>query len=127
MDRKELGKMGEEWASCWLREGFGMEEMARNWRYQRGELDLVMKDEETAVFVEVKVVQVATPVPGYYRVNRRQRVSLRRTALAWLRQSSWRAAAWRLDMVVVYHDKGTVVDWEYFPGIGLFGKYAGLG
>lgn len=126
MGTKELGRIGEEWASRWLVDGFGMVELSRNWRYKRGELDLVMRDEQTAVFVEVKVLKVSAMVPGYYRVTRRQRDSLRRTALAWLAQSTWRPSSWRFDMLALYHVNGDIVDWEYHPGVRLFGKFVGL-
>jgi uncharacterized protein (TIGR00252 family) len=51
--RSRLGKSGEELARRYLeRKGFDF--VAANWRCRAGELDLVMRDGDTLVFVEVK-------------------------------------------------------------------------
>lgn len=47
------GKRGEDVAHDYLRSK-GMTVLTRNWRGKRGELDLVCKDGDTLVFVEVK-------------------------------------------------------------------------
>ena len=54
MTHNELGKWGEEYATQYLvREGYTI--VARNWRYDRAEVDIICKkDEETLVIVEVK-------------------------------------------------------------------------
>jgi putative endonuclease len=51
--RQGLGAAGERLARRHL-EGQGFEFVAANWRYAGGELDLVMRDGEVLVFVEVK-------------------------------------------------------------------------
>lgn len=50
---KELGKWGEEQALSFLKQK-GYKFLHKNWRSREGEIDLVMQDEETIVFVEVK-------------------------------------------------------------------------
>ena len=48
-----LGKKGEEGAACYLiKKEYRMVEM--NYRCKAGEIDLIMKDDKTLVFVEVK-------------------------------------------------------------------------
>jgi len=51
--RQHLGRLGEDLALAHLRR-LGYELVARNHRTRRGELDLVVCDERTLVFVEVK-------------------------------------------------------------------------
>ena len=53
MKRHHVGAWGEEIASQYL-EAKGYTILARNWRTQEGEVDLVAQDGETVVFVEVK-------------------------------------------------------------------------
>ncbi len=47
------GKWGEEKAVAFLKEE-GFEIVACNWRYKRAEIDIVAKEKEVLVFVEVK-------------------------------------------------------------------------
>jgi len=50
---KNLGKWGEETAASFLlKKGYQL--IDKNWRTREGEIDLVMRDGSTLVFVEVK-------------------------------------------------------------------------
>ncbi len=51
--RQRLGRWGEGVAATHL-EAHGYTILARNWRCAAGEIDLVARDGETLVFVEVK-------------------------------------------------------------------------
>lgn len=51
--RHALGRNAENQALAWL-ERQGLSLVARNWRGHRGELDLVMRDRDTLVIVEVR-------------------------------------------------------------------------
>jgi putative endonuclease len=51
--KKVSGKKGEDTAVQFL-EGKGYEIVARNYRIKRQEIDIVAKDKETYIFVEVK-------------------------------------------------------------------------
>ncbi|MDO8962961.1 MAG: YraN family protein [Coriobacteriia bacterium] len=53
MDRKELGTRGEDAAAAYL-ERIGMTVEARNWRCACGEIDIIARDGQTLVLVEVK-------------------------------------------------------------------------
>ncbi len=48
------GKQGEEMATWYLQEK-GLTLVAKNYRHRRSEIDLVMRDRDTLVFVEVKL------------------------------------------------------------------------
>lgn len=49
----ETGKKGEEMAVSFL-EKSGYQILATNWRHRRAEIDIIAKDEDILVFVEVK-------------------------------------------------------------------------
>lgn len=49
-----LGQTAEARAEAWLR-GQGLTPVTRNWRCRFGEIDLIMRDGETLVFVEVRL------------------------------------------------------------------------
>lgn len=53
MDRSEVARRGEDAAAAFL-ERVGMQVQDRNWRSPAGEIDVVARDGDTLVFVEVK-------------------------------------------------------------------------
>ncbi len=64
MDKKELGKKGEEWARKFLlRQGYKI--IATNHRSRFGEIDIISEDKGTVVFIEVKTrssIAFGTPI-----------------------------------------------------------------
>lgn len=88
--KSELGARGEELAALHLVDN-GMDVLDRNWRSRYGELDIVARDGETIVFVEVKTrsgIGYGTPAEA---VTYPKQLRIRRLALAWLehRKSPW--------------------------------------
>lgn len=55
-ERHELGKEGEEYASKYLQEQ-GYTIIQRNFECKQGEIDIIAKDKEEYVFIEVKTRQ----------------------------------------------------------------------
>jgi len=55
-EHNDFGKLGEEIAANYL-EGKGYEVVERNWRNTHKEIDIIAKDGETLVMVEVKTRQ----------------------------------------------------------------------
>jgi len=110
--RRALGRRGEQLAAAHLRR-IGYEEIARNVRTRRGEIDLIMRDERALVFVEVKTRMIGDaqraprpdqrPLAG---LGTGQRARLRRLAAAWLAEERSRpfAASIRFDAVGVVLD-----------------------
>src|SRR5476651_2734201 len=83
------GERGERLAADWLRREQGFAIIARNWRSprdRRDELDLVARDGEALVFVEVKTRAAGALVPGYHAVDARKKTVVRRAAEAYLRR-----------------------------------------
>ncbi len=51
--KQELGRMGENLAAIYL-EKQGYEILDRNWRFQHAEIDIIARNENTLIFIEVK-------------------------------------------------------------------------
>jgi len=82
------GERGERLAAAYLRREKGMTVVVRNWRNpqdRRDEIDLVCRDGEILVFVEVKTRAAKALVQGYNAIDARKRCVLRRAAEAYLR------------------------------------------
>jgi putative endonuclease len=100
MTRRELGAWGEGLALRHL-EAKGYHILARNWRTARGELDLVARDGDTIVFVEVKTRTSRAygwPEEAFTRTKGRR---LQRAAWSYLETNDLLDAAWRVDLVAI--------------------------
>ena len=102
--RRALVIRGEEIAATHLRTA-GMHILDRNWRPHGseavGEVDLIARDGDALVIIEVKTrrsLAFGTPVEA---VTRRKIRQLRSLALAWLDERSIHAPAMRFDLVAV--------------------------
>ncbi len=106
-----IGSEGERSAEKFLCEQRGFYVLARNWRSgrdQREEIDLVCRDRDVLVFVEVKSRAAGALVPGYFAVNYHKKKVLRRAIRAYLAQLASKPRTFRFDIVEVGH--------QYSPG-----------
>lgn len=98
------GELGERAAADWLTRERGFALVARNWRNprdRRDEIDLICRDGEVLVFIEVKARAAGALVPGYHAVNARKKRVLRRTIEAYLAQLRDKPRTFRFDVVEV--------------------------
>lgn len=77
----------------------------RNFHTRRGEIDLIMRDGESMVFVEVRFRQSDAFGGALESITRSKRRRLIAAANAWLQQTRCRAPA-RFDVVTVTGDNG---------------------
>jgi len=82
----ELGRLGEDLAAAFL-EARGMQILARNWRCQHGEIDLVARDGRDTVIVEVKTRRTAAFGHPFEAITAQKLGRLRRLAAAWCRRA----------------------------------------
>jgi putative endonuclease len=86
--RQARGVAGEKAAERFLRAKAGWKIVVRNWRSprdRRDEIDLVCRDGEVLVFVEVKTRAAGALIGGYHAVDARKKRALRRATMAYLR------------------------------------------
>jgi putative endonuclease len=96
-----LGLQGERIAATYLRKN-GYRVLYRNFRSKRGgEIDLICRDCETLVFVEVKTRATDVFGPPHYAVTLKQQDRLIRGAKEWLRMLSNPRVSYRFDVVEV--------------------------
>ena len=124
------GETGEKLAADFLVSQRGFKIVVRNWRSardRRAELDLVCRDGEVLVFVEVKTRTAGALVPGYYAVNHRKKRALLRACEAYLRQLAVRPHTFRFDVVEVAlpaaAKPGGTPEVLHFENIPLFPKH----
>lgn len=100
-DKRARGDAAEADACVHLQQA-GLRLLARNVRYRFGELDLVMADRGTLVFVEVRLRRAGPFGDGALSVDARKRRRIVLAARAWLAGRPWLGEApCRFDVVSV--------------------------
>jgi putative endonuclease len=99
--RSERGRIGEDAAlRVYERRGFAL--VARNWRCQLGELDLIIVRRDLLVVCEVKTRSGAAFGGGYEAVTRAKRRRVRSLADAFLQGNAFEHARVRFDVASVW-------------------------
>jgi len=95
------GRSAERQAESWLA-GQGLKTLSRNWRAGRGEIDLIMRDGDTLVFVEVRSRGSGARVRAVESLNERKLNKLRETASRYLQQHPrWLERPCRFDVITL--------------------------
>lgn len=102
--RLHLGKRGEDIAAEYLlSKGFRLVE--RNYRQKSGEIDIICKDDDTYVFVEVKTRQDRRFGHPTEAVTKRKQLQISRTALIYLSINDLLDEPVRFDVIGVICDR----------------------
>jgi putative endonuclease len=99
-ERLELGKWGEDLALSKVKK-LGYKCITRNYRCPLGEVDLIAKDGDTLVFVEIKTRRGRSLEYAKEAVDRRKRRQLSRVALAYMKSNGCADVRARFDVVVI--------------------------
>ena len=114
-ERQKLGRWGEKMAAQHL-ESQGYVILDRNWRCNRGEIDLVAQEGSVLVFVEVKTRRgrdFGTPEEAITRSKANRLLEL---GQRYLLERDLEDVEWRVDMVAVELDlQGKLLRCEHVP------------
>ncbi len=99
-----LGRRGEDHAARFLR-GLGYKIMLRNFRCPAGEIDIIARDGDTLVFVEVKCRTEDQPAPEQ-QLNQGKRQRMTKAAKNYLRRYGTSQPAARFDVVAIVWPHG---------------------
>ena len=123
------GLEGEHLAASFLRKKCGYKIVARNWRSprdRRDEIDLVCRDREVLVFVEVKTRAADAQVSGYHAVDKAKKRVMLRACTDYLRRLGQRSQqlSYRFDIVEVQRAvNGDAPVVRHYENIPLFPRY----
>lgn len=122
--RRELGRAGEAAARAYL-EQRGLVILAENFTCAAGEIDLIGREGETLVFVEVKTRRSLAFGPPQLAVHRKKQQQIARAAQWYLAARRLHAVACRFDVLAVTFpgaDGLPQIDWlrDAFPAEGLW-------
>ena len=98
-DRQGLGRRGEELAAQQLA-AKGYQILARNWRCETGELDLVAREGECLVLVEVRTRRGRSMGSPEESITAAKQARLIALGEAYVQENDWRGD-WRIDVVAI--------------------------
>ncbi|HUT72966.1 MAG TPA: YraN family protein [Desulfatiglandales bacterium] len=99
-ERLILGKFGEDLARNRLKD-LGYRVLETNYRCPLGEIDLIARDGETLVFVEIKTRRNQPSSLAKEAVHKRKQVQLSKAALAYMKHKNLWGSKARFDVVAI--------------------------
>ena len=104
-ERLELGKQGEALAFEEITR-LGYKNIVKNYRCRLGEVDLVAKDGDVLVFIEIKTRKGRSTGSAKEAVNLRKQKQLSKVALNYMKQNDCNNVSARFDVVAVAMESG---------------------
>ena len=99
-ERLDLGKLGEELALKKVKR-LGYKCIARNYRCALGEIDLIAKDGDCLVFIEIKTRRGRSLDSIKEVIDKRKKRQLSKVALAYLKSNNYYDVRSRFDVVAI--------------------------
>lgn len=112
----QTGLIGEKTAAEWLEKNAGMRLLETRYRNKAGEIDLIMTDGDTIVFVEVKTRLNAPAGTGLMAVDRKKQIRIARSAALYLSGNGWINRSVRFDVAEVTASDIIHIRNAYQPG-----------
>ncbi len=112
--RITLGKEGEDLAAKYLQQQ-GLSIVMRNYRQKTGEIDIIARDGDCLVFVEVKTRTSVLYGMPYEAVTPRKQAQISKTALDYLTRNKLTDQAARFDIISILMNKNGKAEIEHLP------------
>ena len=102
--REPIGNQAENWAETFLKKQ-GLNKVAKNYRTPRGEIDLIMRDGNTLVFIEVRLRSSSDYGSAKESINWKKQQRLTYAAEHYLQKNKlWNQAQCRFDAICLDKD-----------------------
>lgn len=102
MESCSIGKQGEDIATQYLK-GKGYKILERNFHSQQGEIDVIAKDDQFLVFIEVKNYSFRSFGTPLGAVNRAKKMSMIHAARTYLHNKNIKDINCRFDVLAIYN------------------------
>lgn len=111
--RAEFGRMAEDLALRYLKKR-ELRLLERNFRSRFGEIDLIMQENNTIIFVEVRARKTDAFLHPVESVDHRKRNKIRKTSQVYMQKTSaWNRFDMRFDVIALTGSaaRGMKIDW----------------
>lgn len=121
--REERGQYGEDLAADYCKKELGYKLVIRNWSHKRDEIDIICRDGEVLVFIEVRARADTALVSGFYSVDSRKKKALLRVSKSYLAQLQNPPKHFRFDIIDVALTNGGRGEVRHYANVPLFSKH----
>ncbi|MGC6505308.1 MAG: YraN family protein [Coraliomargaritaceae bacterium] len=121
--RAQRGAFGEVIARSYCRRRLKYKIIAQNWRYKRYEIDLICREGDILVFIEVRARDEKSLISGYHSVNSKKKARLELACRAYMRQLSIPPKHFRFDIIEVQLLRNGKGEARHYQNIELFHKH----
>ena len=104
MNNRQTGNAGENMA-CEYIEKLGMEVLDRNWHFGHEEIDIIARDGDTTVFIEVKYRLDDKRGLSQEAITRRKQSSIVRAAVGYMHRNGLLDSRVRFDVCAIYRSR----------------------
>lgn len=104
-NKKSVGDYGEKLAAEFIK-NLGYDIIKRNFRFGHGEIDIIAKDKDDLVFIEVKYRQNLEFGEPEYAVTTSKQKQLKKIAEAYLAINEIKDQECRMDVIAILHLSG---------------------
>ena len=104
-EKKEIGQKGENLAVAYL-QNLGYKVLERNYRCKLGEVDIIARDNDTLVFIEVRTRSSLDFGLPQESINRRKRHQISKVALEYMIRRKLKNIPARFDVVAISLEPG---------------------
>ncbi len=104
-NNRKTGSKGEDIA-CEFLKNLGYEIVERNYQYGHGEIDIIAKDTDTLVFVEVKFRKNLEYGPPETAVTKTKQKQIRKVAEAYIYEKEIKNTFCRIDVIAILQFPG---------------------
>ena len=112
--RISLGKKGEDIATAHLKKN-GFQIITRNYRQKSGEIDIIARDGEWLVFIEVKTRKSLRFGHPFEAVTQKKQNQIGRVALDYMTRNKLLDHAVRFDVISIMVNRDGKADIEHLP------------
>ena len=102
LNKRSTGNKGEDIA-CEFLTKLGYKIIERNYQFGHGEIDIIAKDGEILVFVEVKYRKSLEYGPPELAIPKSKQKQIRKIAEAYLYQNEIKDTSCRIDVIAILH------------------------
>jgi putative endonuclease len=108
---RSIGQRGEAIAALYL-QTHGCSIISHNWRCAHGEIDLIVREGQTLVFVEVRTRHASSTEPAFESLTPAKQRRMAACAAQYLTDQGMDEAEWRIDAVAVAlrHGQAPVIE-----------------